>query len=212
MARMPRSCWPGVARFRLVVLAFEGDGRAARACFEQLRAMDVCKDAPVLAVFGPDCRSAPALLPAGFSDWLDASQIERELVARWAKVAHGQAAHAGAWRRSPAVAPEEALAYRFAFDDDDNEWLVVDPEGERVVDLNPAVLRYSQIPAGELLGKPISELLAFEGIELADVLRQADRQWHACQRRTRQGARYRPGQRAPRPPSRQGCGGAGLSQ
>lgn len=171
----------------LVVLAFEGDARSARACFEQLKGMDVCKGAPVLAVFGPDCRSTPGLLPEGVSDWLDASQIERELVPRWLK-AVGALASAQVIAAVVSPAPEEALAYRFAFDDDDNEWLIVDPAGERVVDLNPAVLRYSQMPAGELLGKPLSELLAFEGIELGDVLGQTDRQWHACQRRTRQGA------------------------
>ena len=169
----------------LVVLAFEGDGRVARHCLEQLRAIESCKGAPVLAVFAPDCRIHPVALPSGIDDWLDASQIERELVPRWLKSIGKAVASVTVEVPRP---PEEAIAYRFAFDDDENEWLVVEPDGDRVVDLNPAILHFSQMQAGELLGKPVAEVLAFEGVELAEVLATADRHWYACQRRTRQGS------------------------
>ena len=171
----------------LIVVAFEGDGRASRACCEQLRAMDACRQAPLLAVFAPDCRIGPALLPEAVGDWLDAAQIERELVARWQRLQGRTPVPAPAAVPS---SPEDALAYRFAFDDDegDAEWVVTDPAGDRVLDVNAAVLRHSQLAVTELLGKPLSHLFAFEGIELEHVLRAADRRWHACQRRARQGS------------------------
>ncbi|HEX5306977.1 MAG TPA: GGDEF-domain containing protein, partial [Dyella sp.] len=172
----------------LIAVAFEGDGRASRACCEQLRSMDACRDATLLAVFAPDCKMAPAMLPESVTDWLDASHLERELVVRWQRAS--RLAPAPVQRVAPLPAPEDALAYRFAFDDEDgdSEWLVVDPSGDRVLDVNAAVLRHSHLSVTDLLGKPVATCLAFEGIELEQVLREADRRWHPCQRRTRQGA------------------------
>jgi hypothetical protein len=176
----------------LLVVAFEGDGRVSRACCEQLRAMEACRDAPLLAVFAPDCKIGPALLPESVTDWLDSTHLERELVARWQRARMRSPGDRGAeaGRIAPAISPEDALAYRFAFDDEDgdSEWIVVDPSGDRVLDVNTAVLRHSQLSVTDLLGKPLAQCLAFEGVELDQVLRDADRCWHPCQRRTRQGA------------------------
>ncbi|HEU4669708.1 MAG TPA: EAL domain-containing protein [Dyella sp.] len=174
----------------LVVLAFEGDGRASRACCEQLRAMESCRSAPLLAVFAPDCRIGPALLPESVADWLDSAHIERELVARWQRVLMRQPVDGRAEPPAPRAAPEDTLAYRFAFDDEDGdgEWLITDPAGDRVLDLNTALLRHSQLGVTDLLGKPLASFLGFEGVELEQVLTQADRRWYPCQRRTRHGA------------------------
>src|SRR5690242_15105256 len=111
----------------LIVVAFEGDGRASRACCEQLRAMDVCRDAPLLAVFAADCKIGPALLPDSVTDWLDSTHLERELVARWQRARSREpAGPATQGRVAAAGSPEDALAYRFAFDDEDGdcEWIV----------------------------------------------------------------------------------------
>ncbi|OZB56760.1 MAG: GGDEF-domain containing protein, partial [Lysobacterales bacterium 13-68-4] len=174
----------------LVVLAFEGDGRASRACCEQLRAMESCRTAPLLAVFAPDCKIGPALLPESVADWLDSAHIERELVARWQRVLMRQPVDGQGTASVQRVAPEETLAYRFAFDDEDgdSEWLITDPAGDRVLDLNGALLRHCQLAVTDLLGKPLSQFLVFEGVELEQVLAQADRRWYPCQRRTKHGA------------------------
>jgi diguanylate cyclase (GGDEF)-like protein len=176
----------------LIVVAFEGDGRASRACCEQLRAMEACRDAPLLAVFATDCKIGPALLPDSVTDWLDATHLERELVVRWQRARSRPPAGAAGpvGRVASATSPEDALAYRFAFDDEDgdSEWVVVDSSGDRVLDVNAAVLRHSQLSVTDLLGKPLAQLLAFEGVEFDQVLQEADRRWHPCQRRTRHGA------------------------
>jgi diguanylate cyclase (GGDEF)-like protein len=171
----------------LLVVAFEGDGRASRACCEQLRTMDACRGVPLLAVFAPDCKAGPALLPDYVTDWLDAAHIDRELLVRWHRASG----------RPPAVAvpgdsaaASDTLAYRFAFDHEegDEEWVVVDPDGERVLDANAVTLRNCQVPVTELLGKPLSQWLAFEGVGLEQVLREADRRWYPCHRRAGLGA------------------------
>jgi len=170
----------------LLVVAFEGDGRASRACCEQLRTMDACRDAPLLAVFAPDCKAGPAQLPDYVTDWLDSAHIDRELLIRW---------HRASGRRPIAVASGDAaagdtLAYRFAFDHEegDEEWVIVDPDGERVLDANAVTLRNCQVPVTELLGKPLSQWLAFEGVGLEQVLGDADRRWYPCHRRALLGA------------------------
>jgi diguanylate cyclase (GGDEF)-like protein len=171
----------------LVVIAFEGDGRAALACCEQLRAIPACRVATLLAVLADGCTIGPEQLPADVSDWLYASQVDSELAARWKRAL---AAIPVARTASPDESGDDTAgrdSYRFAFDEDGGEWLVADPHGRHLLDASAAAIRRSQMAPAELLAKSLQEVIAFEGITLEQVLQAADRSWHACQRRGRQG-------------------------
>jgi len=162
----------------LVVVAFDGDASDAQACCEQLRRIPACAQAPMIAVLGPNATLTPAQVPAGIADWLYGSQVAVELVARWRRA------------RSLAVQPVRAGTeqYRFAFEEDASEWLIVDPQTERVLETSPAMARHSQLHVDQMVGRGLRELLAFEGIATEHVLQQADRRWYACQRRSSRGA------------------------
>jgi diguanylate cyclase (GGDEF)-like protein len=168
----------GRPQLSLMVVAFGGDEAEARSCCEQLRRIPACVDVPLLAVLADEATITPAQLPDGVSDWLHAAQIDAELLTRWQRIRPGM----------PAPMRPAADPYRFAFDDDDSEWLIVDLQTERLLELSPAVARNSQVPVERLLRLPLHDVLAFEGIAVEQVLAQADRRWHACQRRARQGA------------------------
>jgi diguanylate cyclase (GGDEF)-like protein len=162
----------------LVVVAFEGDAIDAQTRCEQLRRIPACADAPMIAVLADGAAIKPAQLPPGIADWLCASQVAVELVARWRRV-----------RPLTALpAPGEADEYRFAFEDDAGEWLVVDPQTEKVLETSSAVMRHSQLEIEQVVGHGLRGLLAFEGIAAEHVLQQADRRWYACQRRSSRGA------------------------
>ncbi|MDO1528714.1 EAL domain-containing protein [Fulvimonas sp. R45] len=175
----------GRAPLALMVVAFEGDGRAALACCEQLRRVPACADAPLIAVLAEGAAIRPAQLPAGVGDWLYAAQVERELVARWQRLPRS------AWT-GDAVPPPRALPagdgdYRFVFEADDGEWLVADPVSERVLEASPALVRHSGLGEVAVLGRPLAELLALEEPTLERLLREGDRRWHACSRRSARG-------------------------
>jgi diguanylate cyclase (GGDEF)-like protein len=162
----------------LVVVTLDGDAVDARSSCEQLRRIPACADAPMIAVLSEEATVTPAELPAGLSDWLYGPQVALELVARWRRA------------RPLATLPVQAGPdqYRFAFDEDASEWLIIDPLTERVLETSPAVGRHSQLEVEQLVGRELRELLAFEGIAAEHVLQQADRHWYACQRRSSRGA------------------------
>ncbi|NUO74256.1 MAG: bifunctional diguanylate cyclase/phosphodiesterase [Frateuria sp.] len=163
----------------LVVVAFDGDAIDAQTSCEQLRRIPACADTTMIAVLAEGATVRPAELPNGISDWLYASQVALELVVRWRRA------------RPPAVLPLQAGSeqqYRFAFEEDASEWLVVDPQTENVLETSSAVARHSHLEIEQLAGRSLRELLAFEGISAEHVLQQADRRWYACQRRSSRGA------------------------
>ncbi|MEI7038190.1 putative bifunctional diguanylate cyclase/phosphodiesterase [Fulvimonas yonginensis] len=162
----------------LVVVVLEGDASEARGHCEQLRRIPACAEAPMIVVLADGATVKPAQLPPGVSDWLYASQVGAELVARWRRAS------------PPAALPVQPAPdqYRFAFDEDGSEWLVVDPQTEQVLETSPAVALHSQLAAGQMVGRSLHELIAFEGVAAEHVLQQADRRWHACQRRSNRGA------------------------
>jgi diguanylate cyclase (GGDEF)-like protein len=162
----------------LVVVVFGGDAVEAQTCCEQLRRIPACADAPLIAVLEEAASIRPAQLPEGISGWLYASQVARELVTRWRQAL------------PPSALPVPAVPdfYRFAFEESEGEWLIVDPVSERVLEVSPAVARHSHLEREQWQGRKLQEVLKFEGIASAHVLEQADRRWYACQRRTRHGA------------------------
>ncbi|PXV61390.1 diguanylate cyclase (GGDEF) domain-containing protein [Dyella jiangningensis] len=174
----------GRSPLALIVMVFEGDGREAMAGIEVLRSLPACVGAPVLAVLDDGAVLKPNVLPAGIADWLYASQIEHELLSRWQRMqrvaAHGDVADDAAASRNG--------DYRFAFDEVDAEWLIVDPARGRLVDYSPALARNSGLGDHELRGRPIKELLAFAETTVEHVIAEGSRQWHAGRRRSSRGA------------------------
>ncbi|RDD83739.1 EAL domain-containing protein [Dyella tabacisoli] len=166
----------------LIVVVFAGDGRDALACVESLRHVPACADAPLIAVLTADAALKPSQLPAGVLDWLYASQIDSELVARWRWL---QRTEPLAAKGVPSEL--EAWDYRYAFEDVDNEWLIADPIRDRVLELSPALIRHSGLPAAGLLELPLHEVLSFEDGVATQNLVDDTRHWHVCRRRSVRG-------------------------
>ena len=174
----------GRPKLALVVMVLEGDARDALASVEQLRRLPACAEAPVIVVLTEGAAIKPAQLPAGVSDWLYAGQIDSELIARWQRMQRTGAI-------LPASAQGEAVHgggdYRFAFDEVDSEWLIVDAERGRLLEVSPALLRRSGLSGERLVGQPLAELLRFQGLAPEQALADNSRRWHPCRRRSRQG-------------------------
>jgi len=178
----------GRAPLALVVVALDGDARVALASCEQLRRIPACAEAPLIAVLLEDAPIRPAQLPAGVGDWLYAAQVGRELGARWQRLqrAAWPEVRTGAGETPPPIRIGDG-DYRFVFEEDDSEWVIVDPATERVLEASPALVRHSGLGDGAVLDRPLADLLAFENVGAERVLRESDRRWHACGRRSAQG-------------------------
>lgn len=172
------------APLALIVVVFEGDGRSAVACCEQLRLMPACVDAPLLAVLADGVTFRPSQLPAGVNDWLQAAQLDKELLPRWQHLRRGGASAARSL--TPSVQPADS-DYRFVFEEGGSEWLITDMAGRHVLEASPALIRHSGLNVATVLGLPLHELLTFEGVGLDRVVGETDRRWHACQRRSTRG-------------------------
>ncbi|WP_243041085.1 putative bifunctional diguanylate cyclase/phosphodiesterase [Dyella sedimenti] len=165
----------------LVVIVFDGDGREAMAGLEVLRSLPACAAAPLIAVLDDEAAFKPGALPAGIADWLYGSQIEHELLARWQRLRRsGRASHA-----DNAAAGESD--YRFAFEEMDNEWIIVDPVRGRILDYSPALARHSGLGDHQLRGRPLQEVLAFAETSVEQVLAEGSRRWHPSRRRSVRG-------------------------
>jgi len=173
----------GRPNLALVVMVLEGDARDALASVEQLRRLPACAEAPVIVVLTEGAAIKPAQLPAGVSDWLYATQIGSELIARWQRL-----------QRTGVIVPASGQGgahaagdYRFAFDEMDSEWLIVDAERGRLLELSPALLRRCGLSGERLVGQPLAELLEFQGLTPEQALADDSRRWHPCLRRSWQG-------------------------
>lgn len=172
---------PPQSSLQLVVVVLAGDGQQARDAFQQLRKLPGCAETPLVAVLDGDASPDPAELPSGIVDWLFADRIDSELVVRW--------------RRSQAGAPGRAVVplesshedYRYAFEESGSEWLIADARTARLLEVSPTVARHSHVPAGQWEGRPLGDVLNFEGIAIEQVLAEADRRWYPCQRQSAQG-------------------------
>ncbi|WP_243049068.1 EAL domain-containing protein [Dyella sp. RRB7] len=167
----------------LMVVVFDGDGRDAMAGIEILRSQPACATAPLIAVLDDGAVLKPAVLPAGVADWLYASQIEHELLARWQRLQRASV--------PSAAAPGNGAGdgdFRFAFDEFDTEWLIVDLARGRVLDFSPALARHSGLADHELRGRPLREILGFLGNTAEHVIAEGSRAWYPAQRRSVRGA------------------------
>lgn len=174
---------PALPPLQLLVLVLDGDEQQARQNCDQLRRLPGGADTPLIAVLADDALLSPADLPPGITDWLSAAQIASELVPRWrrSQLAGGP--------RKMAAAPDNAMHedYRYVFDEGDSEWLIVDAQTRRVIDVSPTVARHSRMHASQWEGLALGEVLRFEGIAIEQVLAEANRSWYPCQRKSAQG-------------------------
>jgi diguanylate cyclase (GGDEF)-like protein len=163
---------------QLMVLVLEGDGAEARAACEQVRRLPGAADAPLIAVLADGALCSPADLPPGIADWLCAGQIATELVARWQRlpVTAGAGAVPPAWGT--------ASDWRYAFEEGGGEWLMADVQSQRLLEVSPAVIRHSRLPAGEWVGLALAEAVQFGGDGSTDIFAEADRCWHPARRKS----------------------------
>ncbi|MFC5526273.1 EAL domain-containing protein [Rhodanobacter ginsengisoli] len=170
---------------QLMVMVLSGDERQAQSCLEQLRRLPGGADTPLIAVLAEGATLNPAELPSGIADWLSTAQIDTELVARWRRA---QRSHAGQPKPGPAEAGHEPGDYHYVFEEADSEWLIVDAQTNRLLEVSPTVVRHSRLHASQWEGQPLAQVLRFEGISITQVLADANRSWYPCQRKSAQGA------------------------
>ena len=164
----------------LVVLASDGDVTQTRQDVAALRAWTLCVDVPLMLILSEQAGLRPNDLPAGVSDWVYASQVGHELVDRWRKLERGMTAVVS----SPMMASNERGDYRFAFDEAETEWVIVDPERARVLEASVAMIRRSGLPLAELSQMPLAELLIFDDADVRRLIDDGARSWHRCRRRS----------------------------
>ncbi|WP_329740534.1 EAL domain-containing protein [Dyella sp. A6] len=167
----------------LIVMAFDGDVRTCLESYAQMRGIPGCADVPMVAVLADDAPIRPAQLPGGIDDWLHAGQVDRELGARCRRLRQAKRPTQDNQGR---VASQDS-DFRFVFEEDDNEWVIVDPATERIIEASPAMVRHSGLASHAVLDHPIDGVIAFESVRADQVLRVADRRWHPCGRRALQG-------------------------
>ncbi|OOG62272.1 GGDEF-domain containing protein [Rhodanobacter sp. B04] len=170
---------------QLMVAVLAGDQQQALATCEQLRRLPGAADTPLMVVLAQEATISPSDLPAGIVDWLSAPQIGTELVARWQR---SQAAPQGPRRELASLASDMHEDYRFVFEEGNSEWLIADARTGHLLEVSPTVTRHSRLHASQWEGLPLSDVVRFEGVVLAQVLAEANRSWYPCQRRSAQGA------------------------
>jgi diguanylate cyclase (GGDEF)-like protein len=166
---------------QLIVAVLDGDEQQARNFCEHLRRLPGGSETPLIAVIGNETPFSPADLPAGITDWLSAAQIANELVPRWRRSLARKKAPSRAAATPNAGAVED---YRYAFDEGDSEWLIADARTHHLLEVSPTLARHSRLHASQWEGLLLSDVLRFEGIAIAQVLADADRSWHPCQRKS----------------------------
>lgn len=176
---------PPLPPLQLMVMVLAGDERQARISCEQLRRLPGGADTPLILVLAEETTLGPADLPAGITDWLSAAQIGSELVPRWRR---SQAAGLLARKAVPATPDAVHDDYRYVFEEGDSEWLIVDAQSRRLLEVSPMVARHSRMHASQWEGLALAEVLRFEGIATEQVLAEANRNWYPCQRKSAQGA------------------------
>ncbi|MEO8999590.1 MAG: bifunctional diguanylate cyclase/phosphodiesterase [Rhodanobacter sp.] len=175
---------PPLPPLQLMVVVLAGDEQQARNSCEQLRRLPGGAETPLIVVLAEEASLSPADLPVGIADWLSAAQIGNELVARWRRSQNGDLSP-----RKTVVAPvsDAHEDYRYVFEEGDSEWLIADAQTHRLLEVSPTLARHSRLHASQWEGLPLSEVLRFEGIPIAQVLAEADRSWYPCQRKSAQG-------------------------
>ena len=152
---------------QLMVAVLAGDQQQALATCEQLRRLPGAADTPLMVVLAQEATISPSDLPAGIVDWLSAPQIGTELVARWQR---SQAAPQGPRRELASLASDMHEDYRFVFEEGNSEWLIADARTGHLLEVSPTVTRHSRLHASQWEGLPLSDVVRFEGVVLAQVL------------------------------------------
>lgn len=175
-----RSALPAL---QLIVVALAGDEQNARMICDQVRLLPGGTDAPLMAVLADASTLDPIQLPSTVSAWLCAAQIGSELVPRWQGLLSDNSRPS---RNALAAAPVHHTGddYRYAFDEGDSEWLIVDARTGHLLEISATVARHSRMDASQWHGVALERMLQFEGIALEQVLRDASGNWYPCQRKS----------------------------
>ncbi len=166
----------------LMVVAVGTDAGATRTLCAQLRRMPAASEASLLLVVDHDEAVTRASLPPGTSGWMHASRVEAELIARWRDACSATPVDVVAEVASvPAAPSEDGRAPEV-----DDEWMLVDSQSLRIVQISPAVTAHSGLPSSSWSGLPLTDVLQFDEPVSTDAAVAAG-SWHACRRRSVRG-------------------------
>ncbi len=142
----------------LVMVEFGGDGREALAFCEELHDMPPYRHAPVLGLVdqqvGPKVWDAQHP-PSGVLDWVRTPVDADEVLAK-VKIVLEHPVRADDATSAPTGTSR--ADYRFAFDDNEDGWIISGPDGT-VIEVNAAFARDVGLPADSLCGQSLTTLL-----------------------------------------------------
>jgi diguanylate cyclase (GGDEF)-like protein len=169
---------------QLMVLVLDGDQARAHSHCEQLRRLPGAAGAPLIVVLAEESSCDPTQLPPGIADWLCAAQIGAELLPRWQRVRADGKVSPLLPRVDGDPVPDD---WRYAFDEGDGEWLMVDAQTHCLLEVSPSVARHSRLPASQWAGLTLAEAVQVDREVTADVYAEADRRWHPARRKSAHG-------------------------
>ncbi len=169
-----------------VLIDFNGEARENVTLCGQLRSDPASAQARILGILSadPEQRTWGYLhVPPGLDDWvrspIDGAEVQAKLMAALTRE-----------KRSPA--PSEAFgqddAYRFAFEYDEDELLILDPESGKVLEVNPAYERGSGYRREQVSGQEAPGLLGLGESQFAKLREILDKDGLARRRCSRRRA------------------------
>ena len=172
---------PAQQPLQLLVLVLDGDEAQALSSCEQVRRLPCASASPLIVVLTEEASCSATELPSGIADWLWASQIGTELVARWRRASTDTAMSP----QAPAKESDSAHGeWRCAFEEGDAEWLMVDVETDCLIEVSPSVVRHSGLPASHWEGLALAAAIQLDGDMSTGLLIEADRRWHPARRKS----------------------------
>ncbi len=170
------------APVQAVIVEFHGEAHENVALCSHLREDPATAGTRILGIISADAGQRTwgyQNTPPGVDDWLRSPIDAGEVRAKLDALLRGQA---------PSAAPSDAPArdsYRFAFDCDDDELLVLDADSSEVLEANPAFERASGYARDQLRGRDAASLLGLSETQFARMCESLDKDGVARRRCTR---------------------------
>ncbi|WP_240601771.1 EAL domain-containing protein [Oleiagrimonas sp. MCCC 1A03011] len=165
-ARQARNLLSESAELQAVILDFHGEAHENVALCAHLRSLPEAAGVHILGILSADPQQRSwgyQHVPPGVDDWLRSPIDVGETRVKLLTLLSGK-------DRKPAIVGAGAMGdYRFAFDCDDNELLVLDADNGEILDLNPSFERSSGYGREQLRGRDAAPLLGLSESQFAKM-------------------------------------------